>query len=74
MENGSNTLPKPVRKALGLEAGDTVSYVTSEGRVQVLKTRSVTELAGMLARDSQVPVSLGAMNEDIAQGVIEGGK
>ena len=74
MENGSNTLPKPVRKALGLEAGGTVSYVTSEGRVQVLKTRSVTELAGMLARDSQVPVSLGAMNEDIAQGVIEGGK
>ena len=63
-----------MRKALGLEAGGTVSYVTSEGRVQVLKTRSVTELAGMLARDSQVPVLLGAMNEDIAQGVIEGGK
>ena len=63
-----------MRKALGLEAVDTVSYVISEGRVQVLRTRSVTELAGMLARDGQAPVSLDAMNADIAQGAVEGGK
>ena len=38
--NGSTTLPKPVRKALGVEAGDTVCYIISEDRVQILKVPS----------------------------------
>ena len=35
--NGSTTLPKPVRDALGIKAGDRVRYVISEGGVQVFK-------------------------------------
>jgi len=38
--NGSTTLPKPVREALGVEAGDTVCYIISEDRVQILKVPS----------------------------------
>ena len=35
--NGATTLPKPVRDALGVTAGDSVRYVISEDGVQVLK-------------------------------------
>ena len=38
--NGSTTLPKPVRDALGVKAGDRIRYVISEDRVQVLKMSS----------------------------------
>lgn len=38
--------------------GDTVRYIISEETVQVLRSRSVAELAGMLARDGRAPVSL----------------
>ena len=72
--NGSTTLPKIVRDALGLKAGDTVRYVISEQGVQVLRTRSVHELAGMLARDEQAAVSLGEMQDTITRGAIESGK
>ena len=72
--NGSTTLPKPVREALGVEAGDTVRYVISEQGVQVLRTRSVHELAGMLARDEQVTITLSEMENAIIQGAVESGK
>ena len=35
--NGSTTLPKTVRDALGVKAGDTVRYVISEKGVQFFK-------------------------------------
>ena len=35
--NGSTTLPKPVRDALGIKAGDRVRYVISERGVQFFK-------------------------------------
>ena len=38
--NGSTTLPKPVRDALGIQAGDRVRYVISEKGVHVLKMQS----------------------------------
>ncbi len=38
--NGSTTLPKPVREALGVRAGDSVRYVISGDGVQVLKMPS----------------------------------
>ena len=72
--NGSTTLPKSVREALGVKPGDHVRYVISGDRVQVLRTRSVHELAGMLARDDQAAVSLGEMENAIIQGAIESGK
>ena len=72
--NGSMTLPKPVRDALGIKAGDTVRYVISEQGVQVLRTRSVHELAGMLARDEQATITLSEMENAIIQGAVESGK
>ena len=33
--NGSTTLPKSVREALGVQAGDRLRYVISEGGVRV---------------------------------------
>ena len=50
---GSTTLPKPVRDALGVKAGDSVRYVSSENGVQVLKSQSVTETTDLLARSGQ---------------------
>ena len=35
--NGSTTLPKPVRDALGIKVGDRVRYVISEKGVNVLR-------------------------------------
>lgn len=53
---------------------DTIRYIISEGTVQVLRSRSVAELAGMLARDGHSPVSLDEMDEAILLGAIESGK
>jgi AbrB family looped-hinge helix DNA binding protein len=51
--NGSTTLPKPVREALGVKAGDTVRYVISDNGVQIVKAQSVPETADMPARNGQ---------------------
>ena len=72
--NGSTTLPKPVRDALGIKPGDHVRYVISGDRVQVLRTRSVHELAGMLARDEQATITLSEMENTIMLGAVESGK
>ena len=72
--NGSTTLPKSVREALGVKPGDSIRYVISGDRVQVLRTRSVDELAGMLSRDDQSVVSLCEMENAIIKGAVEGGK
>ena len=72
--NGSTTLPKTVRDALGVKAGDTVRYVISEQGVQVLRTRSVHELAGMLARDEQATITLSEMENAMMQRAVESGE
>ena len=72
--NGSTTIPKRVREALGVEAGDSIRYVISGDRVQVLRTRSVHKLAGMLSRDDQAAVSLCEMENASIQGAVESGK
>ena len=51
--NGSTTLPKPVREALGVEAGDHVRYVISEKGVHIELVQSVPETAVVLARSDQ---------------------
>ena len=38
--NGSTTLPKPVRDALGIKAGDRLRYVISKKAVQFFKMPS----------------------------------
>ena len=44
--NGSTTMPKPVRDALGIKAGDRVRYVVSEKGVQFFKMPSENAHAG----------------------------
>ena len=68
---GQTTLPRDVRAALGLEAGDSVRYIVENGRVQMLKARHVRELSGILRRPGQHTVSLEEMSEAIAEGAVE---
>ena len=51
--NGPTTLPKPVREALSVEAGDTARYVISGNSVQIVKAHSVSEAENLLARSDQ---------------------
>jgi antitoxin PrlF len=43
---GQVTVPKAVRDALGLEAGDRVSFRVSEGKAILSRTPDLLELAG----------------------------
>ena len=51
--NGSTTLPKSVREALGVKAGDTVRHVISEKGVHIEQAQSMTGTTVMLGRSSQ---------------------
>jgi len=51
--NGSTTVPKPVRDALGVQAGDTVRFLVSDNDVHIEQAQSVPETADMLVRSSQ---------------------
>ena len=68
---GQTTLPRDVRAALGLRAGDRVRYVILEGEVRLFRTRPVRELKGLLAQPDRAPVPLEAMDEAIARAAAE---
>ena len=51
--NSATTLPKPVRDALGVKAGDRVRFVISEKGVHIEKVQAVPETADMLSRSDQ---------------------
>jgi len=68
---GQTTLPRDVRRALGLASGDKVRYVILDGEVRLLKSRPVNELAGILARPGRKPVSLDEMEAAIAAGAVD---
>jgi len=68
---GQTTLPRDVRRALGLASGDKVRYVILDGEVRLLKSRPVNELAGILARPGRRPVSLDEMEAAIAVGATD---
>ena len=50
---GSTTLPKPVRDALGIKAGDRVRFVISKKGVHIEKVQAAPETADMLSRGDQ---------------------
>ena len=64
---GQTTLPKPVRDALAVGAGDRVRYVISDREVRILPVRPIGRLFGMLKHDAP-PVSLADMERAIADG------
>ena len=53
LANSATTLPKPVRDALGIKAGDRVRFVISEKGVHIEKVQAVPETADMLSRSDQ---------------------
>lgn len=66
---GQVTLPKKVREALRVKAGDQVDFVLeAEGEVLVRAARTdVRDLKGLLHKPGRKPVSLPAMEEAIAR-------
>lgn len=68
---GQTTLPRDVRAALNIEAGDTVRYLVDCGEVRIVKARGVAEVKGLLHRPGQRAVSLDEMEDAIQAGATE---
>lgn len=66
---GQVTLPKKVREALRVKAGDQVDFVLeAEGEVRVRAARTdVRDLKGLLHKPGRKPVSVQAMEKAIAR-------
>ena len=66
------TVPKEIRKQLNLRPGDKVLWYLEDGRIVLrAKNRSINDLAGMLHRPDQRPISLEEMDEAIGQAAAE---
>ena len=70
-KKGQTTLPKPVRETLGVQAGDRVRYVISNGEVRILAVRPISRLFGMLQHNGPA-VTLEEMEQSIADGACKG--
>ena len=69
---GQTTVPKEIRKQLNLRPGDKVFWYLEDGRIVLrAKNRSINDLAGMLHRPDQRPISLEEMDEAIGQAAAE---
>lgn len=68
---GQTTLPKDVRKALGLQPGDKLRYLVLDGEIRLLRARPVLDLEGALKRPGQKTMTLEEMEEAIATGAID---
>jgi len=68
---GQTTLPKDVREALELQAGDRLRYLLLDGEVRLIKVRPVMTLEGVLKRPGRKPVALERMEEAIAAGATD---
>lgn len=64
---GQTTLPKAVREALSLVAGDRLRYFVHDGEVRIRKVRPINGLYGALPYDGP-PVSI----EDMQQAIVSG--
>ena len=63
---GQTTLPKAVREALSVEAGDKVRYIVHGDEVRIRKVKQIGRLFGALKYDGP-PVSL----QDMERAIIE---
>ena len=48
---GQTTLPKAVREALSVQAGDRVRYMIQDGEVRIMPVRPIARLFGVLRHD-----------------------
>jgi antitoxin PrlF len=71
---GQTTLPKDVRAALSIKPGDKLRYLLLDGEVRILRARPIRDLKGILKRSGQASVSLGAMEEVIAEAATSSSK
>lgn len=69
-KKGQTTLPKAVRKSLGVQAGTRVRYVVSGTEVRILPVRPISRLFGVLQHDGPA-VSVEQMEHAIASGAAE---
>ncbi|MCY3545431.1 MAG: AbrB/MazE/SpoVT family DNA-binding domain-containing protein [Gemmatimonadetes bacterium] len=69
-KKGRTTLPKPVRDALGVQAGDRVRYVVLDGEVRILPVRPIRRLFGALKHDGP-PVTVEEMKRAVADAASE---
>ena len=69
---GRTTVPKEIRDQLKLKPGDKVFWHLEGGRVFLrAKNRSIKDMAGMLHRPGQRPISLEEMDEAMARTATE---
>ncbi len=69
---GQITLPRDVRKALALDAGDKVDFVAVEGGFKLVPLRKdVRAVKGRFASRVARPVTINEMDEAIAQSAAE---
>lgn len=72
---GQITLPRDVRRALGLGAGDKVDFVATDGGYKLVPIRKdIRALKGRFAGRVGQPVSIDEMNEAIADSAAESGR
>ena len=64
---GQTTLPKAVREALSVQAGDRVRYIIQDGEVRIMPVRSIARLFGVL-RHAGPAVTLDEMERAIVDG------
>ena len=67
---GQTTLPKAVREALKVQAGDRVRYIVQGNEVRILAVRPLRELFGVLQHDGPA-VTLEEMERAIVDGARE---
>ena len=67
---GRTTLPEPVRRALGVEAGGQVRYFIVDSAVRLLPLQPVGALFGMLKHEC-APATLEGMERAIADGACD---
>ncbi len=72
---GQITLPRDVRRALALDAGDKVDFVAVEGGYKLVPLRrDVRAVKGRFAGRVKRPVTLAEMDEAIAQSAARSGQ
>ncbi len=67
---GQTTLPKAVREALSVQAGDRVRYIIQDGEVRIMPVRPIARLFGILQHDGPA-VTLDDMERAIVDGATD---
>ena len=70
---GQTTLPKVVREALGVQAGDRVRYVIIDDEVRILPVCPVNRLFGVLQHTGPA-VTLEEMEQAVISGASDNGR